>query len=666
MTGAPGWYQRARRTMPLSMRRQTALEKKRQLRDATARDERMKAVAVLRSGGTVPAAMRASGVKKMTCRRLHKAVKYQDDESLSKLLNPANNRAGRRRVIAKDESEMIKERIRFAASRGFAFDVDTLKGVMGEIASDGRPGFRTTNGTPSDAAIRHWRATNRDTTYRKAENKTTAKLNAERFDHVQTFETALKKVGEINPGIFDNPERLWNMDETKVSAEFGQRQKVFGSSDTHHGGSRANNGGKCGKHITAVLAVSASGRKVPPVFIISGKNVMKNWFHGLSHQQIGGDPRLLWLTTNSWCPRDALILMSENGSMEKRLIPFVIDHINRYVRQFVPQSESYCLTLDGHKSRNGTDWLDRCKNVGCEVIQAPSDTSHFLQACDATVNKMFQKTIRLMRDELCKFSLIATNTVQLGLMLGVMAYSAISADHIRQSFDQCGLWPMDYRFLKKFPPKANTNVPDARLSHLEGTSIGTRLPSVLKRRADKTILADVTDAIHTGTSASKTLQKVAILLKEHKTVNAILVNAGDAVRIKNEPSRARATQEVLQKGTPAKYLTFGELLDARKAQVAAEEAAQLRKKELKIERERKRAERRTEQEHRRAQVAAKRAERKAQKEERKGCKSIANRKRQGQSGESTCKRAREEPAEPEAAAVEGLLDLASTTQTCSN
>ncbi len=46
----------------------------------------------------------------------------------------------------------------------------------------------------------------------------------------------LKDVEKSNPGILSDGDRVWNMDETSISCEFGKRTKGFGSSQTHHGG----------------------------------------------------------------------------------------------------------------------------------------------------------------------------------------------------------------------------------------------------------------------------------------------------------------------------------------------------------------------------------------------------------------------------------------------
>eukprot|EP00171_Calliarthron_tuberculosum_P004125 IDg4125t1 len=97
----------------------------------------------------------------------------------------------------------------------------------------------------------------------------------------------------------------------------------FSSSDTYHGGSRIQRSSKCSKHITAVVLISAFGRKVPPLFIIAGKNIMSGWFYPLNAEQVRNDQRPRSLSESDWFPGDGFILISENGSMESRMIKWV-------------------------------------------------------------------------------------------------------------------------------------------------------------------------------------------------------------------------------------------------------------------------------------------------------------------------------------------------------
>lgn len=163
--------------------------------------------------------------------------------------------------MIKDEDEIIKERPVFAAARGFSFDINKMKHAIKNIGSDCRNGYKANNGMPSSDFVRSWRDTNRDITYRTAKNKTLAKLRAESYDHVNSYAVSLKAVDCANSGIFDEPERMCNVDEKPASADFGPKIKVFYPAKSNHAGAVAQNGGKPSKQVTALVAVSASGRR---------------------------------------------------------------------------------------------------------------------------------------------------------------------------------------------------------------------------------------------------------------------------------------------------------------------------------------------------------------------------------------------------------------------
>ena len=90
----------------------------------------------------------------------------------------------------------------------------------------------------------------------------------ENFGHCKTYEAALRMVEEKHPGIFNDPLRLWNMDEKTFSSEYGKKTKVFSPADSNHGGFRVSTiGSGWGKHITAVMAASPSGLLTPPFLL---------------------------------------------------------------------------------------------------------------------------------------------------------------------------------------------------------------------------------------------------------------------------------------------------------------------------------------------------------------------------------------------------------------
>lgn len=110
------------------------------------------------------------------------------------------------------------------------------------------------------------------------QKKEYAKIRAENFDRVNTFADAISQAGRENQGIFSHRDALWNFDAAAMLAEFGQKDKVFGSVDTQHGNFHSSSGNEAGKHIKAVVVVFASGRKTYLFFILEGKNVISGWF----------------------------------------------------------------------------------------------------------------------------------------------------------------------------------------------------------------------------------------------------------------------------------------------------------------------------------------------------------------------------------------------------
>lgn len=77
------------------------------------------------------------------------ALSHRKDCTLHRLLNPAQNIAGRQNVVPDESCPQNKKRICVATAPGFSIDKQTLKYLMSQTASDGRVGFRTVPDTPT-------------------------------------------------------------------------------------------------------------------------------------------------------------------------------------------------------------------------------------------------------------------------------------------------------------------------------------------------------------------------------------------------------------------------------------------------------------------------------------------------------------------------------------
>ena len=104
------------------------------------------------------------------------------------------------------------------------------------------------------------------------------------------------------------------------------------------------------------------------------------------------------------------------------------------------------------------------------------------------------------------------------------------------------------------------------------------LPSVIRRQSDTASFGKILDIVRREPSAAKAIQLMTIVLKQNETVNSILMEAG-------QPSRKRVysmccggysgsngdKNVALQSGTPAVYLTMGDIIEKRKKKEAEEE-----------------------------------------------------------------------------------------------
>ena len=305
---------------------------------------------------------------------------------------------------------------------------------------------------------------------------------------------------------------------------------------------------------------------------------MSGWKKPLHREELRFSEGLEWLLSEQWFPNDGIIMTSKNGSMEKRLIAFVIEHINSFVPLWVSKDKHYLLTLDGQSSREVWEWLSLCKTVKCCVVQAPSSTSHFLQPCDQVLNKRFKEGMRKGRDELLKGSLQDTRTVRVNVMVDMMGYSNISPSDIMESFKITGLGQMNLGFVDKvWRSKGHKHELEVQ-NRFRKNSVTGSLPPVIRRQSDTASYGKILDIVRREPSAAKAIQLITIVLKQNETVNSIIMEAGQPSR---KPVYSRCCggysesngdkSVALQSGTPAVYLTMGDTIEKRKKKEAEEE-----------------------------------------------------------------------------------------------
>jgi len=202
----------------------------------------------------------------------------------------------------------------------------------------------------------------------------------------------------------------------------------------HHGGFRSASTGK-GSGKSAVFMVCEAGKKATPFFIVFGANVMSCWFKPL-HKNTYRD------TTDRTGQRKKTGFMpslSADNYFNREKNHFLIQHIDKIFRRFVPANKKCVLKLDGHSSRKGHEWLELSRGLGCIVIQGRANTTHFLQPCDQQINKTSKATIRETCDALCNMAVSNTKSIQFKLLVVIAGYRSVSEGDIRNSFTGIGL-----------------------------------------------------------------------------------------------------------------------------------------------------------------------------------------------------------------------------------
>lgn len=109
-------------------------------------------------------------------------------------------------MISVVEEKLFVDRMKFASNRGFSFDVDDLRSIIFQIASDGRPTWN--NRVPCDDTLRSFRARHPELKLRTYERKDAANFATENATHLQSLSSVLKAVERRNPGIFAAPRDL--------------------------------------------------------------------------------------------------------------------------------------------------------------------------------------------------------------------------------------------------------------------------------------------------------------------------------------------------------------------------------------------------------------------------------------------------------------------------
>jgi len=211
-----------------------------------------------------------------------------------------------------------------------------------------------------------------------------------------------------------------------------------------------------------------------------------------------------------------------------------------------------------------------------------------LHPCDQLINERFQMTVRETRDLFFESSPANTHSIQLRLMCAVRAFQHTTPTDVKKSWTATDLWPMKFEFANKWLNRTDKMEEKANLvvEKLSYAPVASRIPAVIKRSADGSTLSEVIDVITACKSRhvygpSCALQRIAMILSEHETVNDVLMACTRRPKTSCKDHAPKRKNVTLPSGEPGQYLTRKDVMDARRKKKAEKRRIAAEKKKLK-------------------------------------------------------------------------------------
>lgn len=118
---------------------------------------------------------------------------------------------------------MITDMMKRLACLDFVVSFGNMKHIIGDVATI--IGVHFKNSLLSEEFVRSFRAENTSKTVRPFETVQNAILDAQHPENVRNYRRVLEQVQNLNPGMFFDGHKIWNMEETAVSAALGKSRE---------------------------------------------------------------------------------------------------------------------------------------------------------------------------------------------------------------------------------------------------------------------------------------------------------------------------------------------------------------------------------------------------------------------------------------------------------
>lgn len=289
------------------------------------------------------------------------------------------------------------------------------------------------------------------------------------------YKEVLQSIQQDHPRIFDSPHQLISVKEAIVNplnavtpSIIDEDQSDTSDSPTSDSASSSSSNAPTRPppslhslgfkgNVSAILATTAGGFQIPPIYIVETDEFSHTWFHplpidkyslpnGTAHPfteqnwfQVGSS--VIYITTRNMSIPD--VRLSIMGSILKHISKTVGHEFFRHVSTV---STALCILTDPKFLNIEFDRSFFFQHYGCIVAQYPSITDFWIDPFHRESGYKFMLGIEEAVQKMDSYHLEERSSVKMKIMIAQQAFSTVTSSDIKNSFRDTGLWPMDFRF----------------------------------------------------------------------------------------------------------------------------------------------------------------------------------------------------------------------------
>jgi len=363
--------------------------------------------------------------------------------------------------INKEADAGLVEAIHYRASRGMCIGTAEFRELVRQAALE--TSLKEIPDTfPGIKWIQRWvKRHEGDISYRKGRILDAKRAECSTESTVRYYFTNLKTaLNEL--GIKNCPQRIWNCDETGVTAQGRCSERVLCPKGKSANIRRSSDRG----NVSIMGCCNAAGEFMPPMYIFSGVRRKMQWLEG--------------------SPAGSVCAVTESSNINTDL--FLIWF--KWFITMLPASRPQLLVLDGHFAHVSLMAVKYGMQRDVHLFVLPAHTSHFLQPLDVGVFQPF----KALYDKAIKQYPIAHHGAlptkdNIAALTHEPFKNAFSTANIRKGFSSTGIYPLSLEVMMSGIIGQAPSTTSSRVRHhavlaplFDGDVICERVQLQLKRR----------------------------------------------------------------------------------------------------------------------------------------------------------------------------------------